>query len=224
MKLHHLFEDDEQDDQQHLTKDLVSTIIEECEPFLDEIRHQPDNYVMYRGIRVKPSFTENPDGSWKTPITGVHRIRVRKDRVPLDISKSATEILNSLFERDFGIKYRTQAAFVKGDKSSTIEYGSPHVILPIGEFKYCWSPNIEDLYVYAAYKFDLEKIGQLQNPEEKIKEVYEKGEYKSNGLLMALTNYKKHEIMVACDEYYAIEASKFFREFMPLYEMIKDKK
>lgn len=174
--------------------DLLAMIERDCGPFLKESQKAG---FLYRGIQPggKDLHTQDVDGNKLVYIVK----NVRKDRNPRDTSDDMHDALNKWFNDKFGFKARTEAVFAYGGDMfpTTIkEYGDTHIIFPIGEIKYVWSPEVEDLYVHLeAY--------EIENPEDAESNLKQL-RYQSTDLHEALKY--GNEIMVKCDKYYAFPA------------------
>lgn len=137
---------------------------------------------------------------------------VRKDRKPMDTLPMLHDAIDDWFEEEMGMKARSQTVFCYGEsgRKGAATYGDAAIIVPIGTFRYCWSPKISDLfdgiiskymqrgravqpiYIGSDGKLDREKI---------FKEMDTLG-YTTNKLDEAVTSIS--EIMIECDEYYVI--------------------
>lgn len=124
---------------------------------------------------------------------------VRQDRRPLDITGFRSRVIDGWFDEKFGIKARSQCVFAGGNKMEVKDlkhYGTPCAIFPIGEFKYVWSQEVEDVFgdmnVFANTEDELE---------EKIRDWFDRRNYQTDGLDLAVQLSK--EIMIKCDRYYA---------------------
>lgn len=108
--------------------DRVSPIIhKECAKWINEAG--PSNFV-YRGA-----------GKWPYPVS----LRdVRKDRKPKDTQLNRHAIFNQMIEEVGGTADRTNSAFVVGSPRIAREYGTVHVVFPVGDYTYTWSPRFND--------------------------------------------------------------------------------
>ena len=55
-------------------------------------------------------------------------------------------MLNDYNKKRFGWNTRTEGLFTSKSKVDVNNWGKPEIIFPIGEFKYVWSNNSEQLY------------------------------------------------------------------------------
>lgn len=124
-------------------------------------------------------------------IPNVYEMTVRKDRQPLTSSPFANKLLDNWLYDETGIKFRSQAIFTAKDSSTASGYGAVYIVIPKGEFHYCWSPYIRDAYfllhegeigellktcllssrMYPLINPILKKIGDFYNVEEFIEAV-----------------------------------------------------
>ena len=163
----------------------------------------------------------------------LYKKNVRKDRQPKDTSKAVHGVFDEYFEKHFGLKMRSESIFTTSDISTASEYGQPYMVIPIGDYSYCWSPKVEDLTSYYDREINV-----------RVKKMYDVGEIqeydaemlvKINSILPASVwnidkvgfDYKKlifdilddakykdtglknaissnHELMIACDSYYVL--------------------
>lgn len=100
------------------------------------------------------------------------------------------------FEKRFGIRYRSQALFVTSLDYIASAYADNrnHVvrIVPLGAYKYCWSPVIADMLMIS--------VG-LQSAD-KLDELLANGDYRESDLQSA--HDSGHEVMVFCEQYITI--------------------
>jgi len=68
-----------------------------------------------------------------------------QDRRPSSTPKYWHDILNGLFKKKFGWNVRN-GIFTSSNCSVVSVYGRPRFFYPIGAYRYCWSPAVEDLY------------------------------------------------------------------------------
>lgn len=108
----------------------------ECAPVLKDLRKI--------GSKDKPLFFIR--GTYTdAPIEGEIRL-VRKMRSPKDTSQMVHKWMDDYFAEKYKFRMRSNGLFVKGNKNIVSSYGSEHIILPIGKYKYYWSEDIEDLF------------------------------------------------------------------------------
>lgn len=178
----------------------IAEILDECAPFIRE----SGGRLIYRGLK-------NPTGAltikWEQPgprgaatnsiedVTA-YRMDVRQDRKPLHSNASAHEAIDRYMKNEFGFAGRSQGLFVAGGIDLARAFGTPHIILPRGNFKFLWSPNVTDLLFFQLN--DVEGEADIQ----KIKDLA----YQADDLPAAIDSH--HEIMIGCKDYYAIPATR----------------
>lgn len=211
MKLFNLFETSE-----YMGKDLIKRIIADCRPYFDLINNDVDNLKLYRGLQMA-SVTKRAEEVAKS----VYIADVRKDREPLNTPVRLHKLIDSWMEENLGSKFRSQSIFCCGNYYTAMSFGTPHVIIPIGEFKYAWSPYLEDLYS------DVEEIAHAANKancdwdhaEHQALHTLNNADYRTNNLKLAISEYDKNEIMIECDRYYIIARNVYDNQFVPLFDL-----
>lgn len=81
----------------------------------------------------------------------------RRNRQPKDSPINFHNVADSWFFSRFGIRYRSQSLLVTSRLLTAGVYAATpaHVmrILPLSEYRYCWSPNVMDL-LFTAKKLE----------------------------------------------------------------------
>jgi len=178
----------------YISDELIDQIQEDCKYYFDRNGRPLHSYPVYRGIYP--------------PIKTIETKKPRKDRTPIDTPKEIHKKLDELFKKEFGWKARSEGVFVTGSRSQAGMYGDPHIVLPIGKFKYVWSPSIPDLTVYLER--DVHVLMRIHGKEEIIMEPEEYNKilkntvnkYKSTDFENAILS--RNEIIIKCDRYYLI--------------------
>jgi hypothetical protein len=181
-------------------------IITDCAQWFDEAGD--DGYLLYRGGHLPKSVMVQ------------HTVG---DRKPLDSASWMHSAFNLYFERYHGHKWRSDHILFGTPEEEVAEQyssggGKVGIVLPIGTYKYLWSPAVHDLYKAAGM------IGGQLYPEERtIRERLSKGvaadtdlsdfaniinrifkdldvEYKTNDIL----DNHRNEVMINCQSYYII--------------------
>lgn len=160
---------------------IVALIKKDCQPFLSQL----DGAPMYRGLRRKAG-AHNEDFLKK---------EVRIDRQPHLTRTENHEIIDGWMQRTFGINGRSATIFCSGDDTTAYTYGNVYAIFPIGKFEFLWSPQIDDLF--TDFPRDLE-----DGDEDGIEEFLENQNYTDKNLAAAIKS--SNEIMIQCEEYYAL--------------------
>lgn len=148
MKLYENFKGDEVDN-------LIQILKRDCGKFIEELK-----FPLFRGF--------GGDKSPNTENSLIHSKNVmRTDRRPLDTNLDTHYLLNVKFEEIFNTPVRN-GTFVTPIPSLALQYGSAwnpsmdkvFMFFPIGDYKYYWSPIIEDMFTYIDNKiwFDRSSI------------------------------------------------------------------
>lgn len=151
-----LLEDEEYDPEAVLdghAKDVAAIIRKECAPFLKTAGSMA--FSAYRGM--EPSGYEEWSRALVIPKDDddvvEHEIKddayinaVPRNREPVDSSGYYHEALNKFFVGKVGLPVRSACFFATGEYESVGHYGTPHIVLPCGDFHYTWSSRIIDAY------------------------------------------------------------------------------
>jgi len=123
-----------------------------CGPYLQEIGGIDNaliHYPMYRGS----------DDVFH-PHSSILRVTVRQNRRPRSTGVDDHEQADGWFIETFGIPYRSASLFCTGNVDTAAAYaryysvGNTAIVLPIGEYHYCWSPHVQDLFMGFRGQFD----------------------------------------------------------------------
>ena len=107
----------------------VSDIKKQCAPFFQSYK----GIKLYRGIK---SAAE----------TIIYTKSAYLDhREPLDSEPHHHNVLNKAFTYTFNHPYRN-GVFVVGKQKEADMYGDVHIVIPIGDFDYIWSPYVSDMF------------------------------------------------------------------------------
>lgn len=117
---------------------------------------------------------------------------IRKDRRPRDLEFELHEAADDWFLKRFGVRFRSQSLFVTSLHVVASGYGPQTVrILPLGDYRYCWSRTTSDLISILKGA----AVGQVQG-------LLDAAQYVDVDL--AAAHRAGHEVMLYCDEYIAI--------------------
>lgn len=184
----------------HQTPLEVAKLIKStCGQFLSTSGFNSRNILftsLFRGIRhTHGSFSE-----WTT----------RQFRDPVDSSQAVHDVLDNYFYDQFGVHFRSSSVFCTGSINFAKDYGEAHLIFPVDDFKFVWSPTVSDAFTFfgklginddvlllthdlpedTPWAARVAKYLQLTNP------------YKAAFLKAAIAS--QHEIMIACKRYYSL--------------------
>ena len=170
---------------------IIKIIQRDCRPFLDQIGGNLAMHAIHRGTHQHNHGQNIERGLWK--------YRTQQMRAPKDMPVEAHHVIDNWFFDKFGTRYRSQATFGTGSMMLASEYGMSHIMLPIGEFDFCWSPTVEDLF---------KEFGQGLNPWVRDASVITKWlstlQYQqNNNLVQAIAS--GNEIMIHCESYYMLQ-------------------
>lgn len=175
----------------------------EAQPFIQKSKGAG---LMYRGFintsYIKPyAKITLPSGE----VVDVGITPVRKDRRSRDLPEPVHNAFNTWMKETFDIDGRTGSAFVLGEKAKETAsgYGELYVVIPQGEFKYLWSPEVNDLfrtYARSGIKDHLHSLtasGEMDMFQTIVNSTMDTLGYRDTDLDQAL--YSTSEIMVECD-------------------------
>lgn len=128
--------------------DLLKFVNEHCQPYIHENPYFETNRL-YRGM--------------KTPSTIASINTIRKDRLPKDTAKQVQKELDEEFISQGFKAIRSNSMFCIGESYNAEEYGEVHVVYPMGNFEYTWSPEIRDLTVALYNQTDASKFVPSDN-------------------------------------------------------------
>jgi len=167
-----------------------------CQKYLDEIggiENALKDHPLWRG--VSESFSRQ---EW------ARIIPVRQDRRPTNTDPKLQIVIDDWFQSKTGIRFRQSSAFCTGFYGDARSYqstgGSTPIVLPVGDYDYCWSPNIGDLFI-ACQRGD-----SFMTVDEKAYEALEGGDYRFNTDLIEGIQ-SGNEIMLHCKSVMIINPS-----------------
>ncbi|WP_300760221.1 hypothetical protein [Janthinobacterium sp.] len=175
----------------------------EAQPFINKAAGAG---LMYRGFvdtdYIKP-YAKITLPSGKVVDVGI--TAVRKDRRSRDLPTVAHDAFNTWMKDTFDIDGRTGSAFVLGEaaEETASGYGYLYVVIPQGEFKYLWSPKVNDLfrtYVNSGIKDHLHRLtqsGEMDVFQSIVNATMDTLDYRDTDLPQALQSTS--EIMVECE-------------------------
>jgi len=200
----------------YTAEDIAKMLRQDCAPFLSAINNDLYKYRMWRGANIPP--------------TRIARFTTRKDRDPVDMPEVVSKAIDDYFQETTGIRWRSTSVFASGNGTAAAYYGNLFCLFPIGQFHYCWSPRVSDLFNHldrqlGNYKLRYDHFAKYLHPdnEEKSKFAFKtlhdtimpKFEYQVDTGLIDAIEMANAEIMITCDKYYLVgidiinEVSKF---------------
>lgn len=104
----------------------------DCQPYLRDLRSaSPVDGLLLSGRKKREAMFQG---------------RVRKDRRPKDTPLEIQELVDDMFDEEFGVRPRSNSMFTISRKDIAEDYGEPFFIFPIGRYEIIWSKNVEDFY------------------------------------------------------------------------------
>ena len=189
----------------------LKEILVNCLPYLTQIDFDLAKYPLYRGIRTNDNFKtilpcwEGYEFSYRLETT-------KENRKPVDTPQSLHCYVDDAFLKFFGKRYRSDhIVFGINNLVYISRYiGYPSILLPCGDFSFCWSPNVLDFSMECMEWFeDLDEEYPEYTYDKKVKIMSDlitrELKYQTTDLKAAIES--KHEIMISCDKFYVIQAS-----------------
>ena len=121
-----------------LTAEQKQYILQHCKPYLSQIDYDLDKYALFRGLSDS-AISSDPEVVPGITIKPGHY----KSRIPQGTPPALFSEINSEFTRKFGVPFRNGMC-VTGSYSWANKFGHTCQIIPVGEFKFCWSKYIPD--------------------------------------------------------------------------------
>lgn len=172
---------------------IFTLLQQNCKPFLSQAGWQ---HPLWRGV--------------SDPLPSVSIQTNRPGRTPVTTNKAISKVADDWFLANMGIRYRSNSVFTSGSHSHSGSYGNLYAVFPIGDFKFCWSPIVEDMFMMVSdIQPHINRNASDLSPA--IKEMIEKrlseAEYKTTDLVAATDS--ESEIMLYCGKYYMLDADTF---------------
>lgn len=208
---------------------IANKILSDCGEYLSNLK----------GKDMWPGHYTWPFGLWrrrKAQSQTLTREKIRKNRMPKNTDDIIHNSMDNVFEKEFGIRFRSQSIFAIGQKpfyvkgASTLYGPVQTLIFPIGPFSFCWSRKIDDFTMEFSQYVRSKEVVKAKNSEDPEKELtktiepkFSEMEYQTTDLYIAMKSM--NEIMVSGDEFYSLEVltgndeenAEFFKE---LYKRI----
>ena len=123
---------------------VIEFITQHCKPYLDEvdgISKALGDLALYRGV----SMFKFDEGEY------ARIVPVNQNRRPTNTSAVAHQAVDDWFQAKFGIRFRQSSVFCTGNLGDAQSYagtsGTTAIVMPVGDYDYCWSPDVGDLYI-----------------------------------------------------------------------------
>jgi hypothetical protein len=168
---------------------LLKILENDCKEYINLLKSCTKGSYLFRGFREQIDSYRKFD----------HNMDFRK---PVNTPKKIHDLINSVFEPKFGWKIRN-GVFCYGFNSSNgnpneLGYGKQHILFPIGEFNFVYSPDHFDIYQFVTtVKVDKNVIEGLIFKSDSIESAINSGE-KEDGL--------SNEISINVKSYYLINS------------------
>lgn len=172
-----------------LTEEQKQIIEQRCTPFLQEL--EKHEHYLYSVLPILEVDSNN-----------IAFIKGYED-INSHIPSYLTDAFNNIFEKYFGYQYCNGVRCYFDVQPIPINY-KQYIVIPIGEFTYCWSPDVTSIFDYYVshtsenridYEFDYREVMEYVDTEVQHK-------YVNNRIIDAIDTF--NEIMIHCDEYIAI--------------------
>jgi hypothetical protein len=180
--------------------DKISSILQkDCGQFLDLLRKW-NIEGLYRGFK-------NPRG---VVTNGLYKIDVT-ERTSRDMKRVVSDVFDSGFENKFNIPLRKKGVFVTKSFSVATDYSpleNVYLFFPIGNFRYFWNPQVDDLFIKVRDRWWYEKDPFFwdRGVRNEINDIC--NGYKEGGI----EDVRYHEITFICDSYFLLDID-YFQEF-----------
>ena len=110
---------------------LGDFILKHCQPFL---KLKPDPLK-------DPKLFRGMESGYMYPTV----VDVRQDRKPRDMSVEIHNGIDTELKKRGFVARRGNSIFCTGSFNSSLMYGKPYLVFPVGEFSYTWSRVVKDL-------------------------------------------------------------------------------
>lgn len=174
----------------------AALIKKDCQPWLSQTNN--GRLVAYRGFG-----NETPELAFSK--------KVRKNRHPLDSDPGTHQLFNQIIANTGKVANRSNSVFVTSRKNlaSTYSYtGEPHIILPVGNFNYTYSPKVNDWYHFA----------ESMNEEDILEFFSKPGVILGDDGTLQKALKSSTEIMLSASRIYAFEPDYYKKYILPLLQ------
>lgn len=170
--------------------EVIATLQKDCKKFLDEV-NVTGNTQLWRGTDDVPTGT------------GFTKMKMIHNRLPMSTKHHIHDFLNDFFQDKFGWKARN-GVFCMGNINGVKAYGPPYAIFPIGNYKYIWSPDVDDVFSDIVSDYPRDEALAKNHVYPQLGERLKKIDWRTDDMEVALNEYPDKEIMLHAPEYYVI--------------------
>ncbi len=188
-------------EEKEIYKLYIQKMKKDCKKFINEFRNE--NTRILRIDRKKKSWRITP-------------LMTRNKRKPTDTPKEISDIFDNEFKKKFGWKARTENVIFCWIANENIKpFSNFRYVFPVGDYKYVWSPKVNDLYQKLFSTSKMINAGlsdKITNDPEVIKyaEKTFKNELINTYINKDITKYfgiEYTEVMINCKKYYLVSPS-----------------
>lgn len=173
----------------------MATIVSECSQFFS----QTASGLLFRGL-VRTMYDPT-------------KVTARPNRRPSNSSIEMHEALDDAFEQKFGHRYRSSCTFATSNVTvaRAYAYSTLAIVLPVNGIRFCWSPEIDDLYEYIIRGMKV-KEAEIPDDRERLLQCVQEAiaTYQETDLQACLDS--GHEIMIATPVWMIPEESRHIKD------------
>jgi hypothetical protein len=203
---------------QLLTEAPIDTIVEciarACKPFLSQISINTPSLARGQTVGLLPV------------VEGLYISSTLPNRKPRDTSFEVHQIADQWFLEKFGIRYRSDhVVFVTSNEAIASDYGNAGIIIPIGNFSFCWTSQYEDIFYdklrdnYIQFTIDSMANKKKLTKKQVIIDTLENAHYQDTNLKAAID--AQTEIMIHCQKYFYLDMMSE-REYQDIIRQAKE--
>ncbi len=185
---------------------LISNIEDKCSQYLKSLRQSKNaNNLLFSGRKKKDKWFEG---------------FIRTNRQPRDTPPVIHDMIDDVFQQEFGIRLRSNSLFCINSLKTARTYGNIYYIFPIGDYNTWYNSNVQDLYAHFnkySVRKELDAMGGLNAYEPIMDNLENEPDYKDRfkdylerlikrpyGYRKGLPDNPQIEVMVTGSNYYGI--------------------
>ena len=182
--------------EEELYTKYIPKMKKDCAKFIKDIR----------GAKGSLIRTDNKKQDWNISYN-----KTREIRKPTDTPKKLNNKIDKLFKKKFGWNARTKNVVFCWGRSRKLIGRNARYVFPVGNYKYLWSTQVDDLYRQLYLPVLHKNMGtwtDAEDSKEAMKVAYDNFE---DNLIDTYTNknlekgiLSNNEIMVGCKYYYLV--------------------